>query len=183
MTTTLQLVTANELFAMPDDSFRYELVKGELRKTTPAGHHHGSIAIKITIPLGQYVENNHLGTVYAAETGFILSQNPDTVRAPDVAFVKADRVKEIQNKTGYFPGAPDLAVEVLSPNDSYTEVEEKVMCWLDAGCQMVVVVNPQNRSVTVYRSRNEVTVLTESETLDGGDVVPGWQLPICQIFE
>lgn len=183
MATTLQLITADELLAMPDDGFRYELVKGELKKMTPAGHHHGRFAMNIALSLGQYVKNNQLGKVYAAETGFILSQNPDTVRAPDAAFVRVDKVKEVQSKTGYFPGAPDLAVEVLSPNDSYTEVEEKVMCWLDAGCRMVIVVNPQNRSVTTYRSRNEVKVLTESETLDSGDVVPGWQLPISQIFE
>lgn len=183
MTTTLQFVTANDLLTMPDDGFRYELVQGELRKMAPAGHHHGRIAMNIASPLDSYVRKNQLGTVYAAETGFILSQNPDTVRAPDAAFVRADRVKELHNKTGYFPGAPDLAVEVVSPNDSYHEVEEKVMEWLDAGSRMVVVVNPLKHTVTVFRSLTDVTVLTESDTLDGGGVVPGWQLPISQIFE
>ena len=175
-------VTADELLQMPDDGYRYELVKGELRKMVPAGHAHGRIAINITVPLAQHVRSNNLGTVYAAETGFVLARNPDTVRAADVAFVRRERVETVEEEQGYWPGAPDLAVEVVSPNDTYTDVEEKVFNWLDAGARMVLVVNPRKHTVTSYRSRNDITVLTEGERLSGEDVVPNWTLPIREVF-
>lgn len=176
------LMTADDLLRMPDDNFRYELVRGELRKMAPSGHTHGRVAINFAWPLTQYVKTHDLGIVYAAETGFVISTNPDTVRAPDVAFVSRKRVDEVGDVGGYWPGAPDLAVEVLSPGDSYTEVEEKVFDWLAAGACMVVVVNPRHRTATVYRSRTDIVVLTERDTLDGGDVVPGWTMPIQEIF-
>jgi len=182
MTTANVLVTAEELFSMPDDGFRYELVRGELRKMAPAGHIHGKVAINISTPLAQYVRAHNLGTVYAAETGFKLASNPDTVRAPDVAFIRRDRVEEVGNVEGYWPGAPDLVVEVVSPSDTYSEVEEKVLEWLEAGVRMVIVANPRKRVVTVYRSLTEITVLTEADTLDGADVVPGWKMAVRDMF-
>ncbi|HXH08234.1 MAG TPA: Uma2 family endonuclease [Alphaproteobacteria bacterium] len=182
MTTANVLVTAEELFSMPDDGFRYELVRGELRKMAPAGHIHGKVAINISIPLGQYVRAHNLGTVYAAETGFKLTSNPDTVRAPDVAFIRRERVEEVGDIEGYWPGAPDLAVEVISPGDTYGEVEEKVLEWLEAGVRMVIVANPRRRVVTIYRSLTEIAVLTEADTIDGGDVVPGWKMAVRDVF-
>jgi Uma2 family endonuclease len=167
---------------MPDDGFRYELVRGELRKMTPAGHQHGRIAINVTLPLAQHVRTNNLGTVYAAETGFKLASNPDLVRAPDVAFIRCDRVEAVGDVAGYWPGAPDLVVEVISPSDTYADVEEKIFDWLDAGTRLAIVVNPRQRTVTVYRSRTDIAVLTEDDTLDGGVVVPGWLLPVREIF-
>lgn len=175
-------MTADELLQMPDDGYRYELVKGELRKMVPAGHAHGRIAMNISTPLDQHVRANDLGTVYAAETGFVLVRNPDTVRAADVAFVRQERVEAVEEEQGYWPGAPDLAVEVVSPNDTYTDVEEKVFDWLDAGTRMVLVVNPRKHTVTVYRSRDKITVFTEDETLSGDDVVPGWTLSVREVF-
>lgn len=182
MTTANVLVTAEELFSMPDDGFRYELVRGELRKMAPAGYVHGRVAMNIATPLDQFARVHHLGIVCAAETGFKLASNPDTVRAPDVAFIRRDRVEEIGNVEGYWPGAPDLVVEVVSPSDTYSEVEEKVLEWLEAGVHMVIVANPRKRVVTVYRSLTEITVLTEADTLDGADVVPGWNLAVRDIF-
>ncbi len=167
---------------MPGDGFRYELVRGELRKMSPAGHRHGRIAIRIATPLDTHVTANKLGAVYAAETGFWISSDPDTVRAPDVAFVSQRRLDELGDVEGYWPGAPDLVVEVISPSDTYTEVEEKVLEWLEAGARMVVVVNPRKRAVTVYRSLTDIVVLTENDTLDGGDVVPGWTMAVEDIF-
>src|SRR5919109_273859 len=120
MTTTPQHMTAEELLHMPDDGFRYELIRGELRKMAPAGHQHGRIAINVTTPLDQHVRAHNLGTVYAAETGFKLASNPDVVRAPDIAFIRRQRVEEVGNVEGYWPGAPDLAVEVISPSDTFT---------------------------------------------------------------
>ena len=177
-----QLITAEDLLRMPDDGFRYELVRGELRKMTPAGHQHGRIAINVTLPLAQHVRAHNLGTVYAAETGFRLAADPDTVRAPDVAFIRRDRVEAVGDVQGYWPGAPDLAVEVISPSDTYTEVEEKLFDWLDAGARLVIAVNPRQHTVTVYRSRADIVQLTEDDTLDGGDVVPGWSLPVREVF-
>ena len=104
------------------------------------------------------------------------------MRAPDVAFVRRERVEALGRQTGYWPEAPDLAIEVISPNDRYTEVEEKVADWLAAGTRMVVVANPRNRTVRVHRSTTDVVTLTMDDTLDGGDVVPGWRMPLTEIF-
>lgn len=175
-------VTAEELLRMPDDGFRYELVRGELRKMTPAGNVHGRVAMNVGISLGSHVKTHDLGAVYAAETGFKLAGNPDTVRAPDVAFVNWERLEEVGETEGYWPGAPDLAVEVISPGDSYVEVDEKVFDWLEAGTKMVVVVNPRKCSATVYQSLTDIVVLTETDVLDGGDVVPGFRLAVREIF-
>ena len=175
-------VTDEELLNKPDDGFRYELVEGELRKMPPAGSEHGYIAVNLTIPLGQHVKANQLGRVYAAETGFLIARDPDTVRAPDVAFVSRERVEKAGRVEGYFPGAPDLAVEVVSPNDTHTQVVEKALAWLEAGCRMVLVVDPSQRTVTVYRSLDNIRILTENDQLDGADVVPGWRLPVAELF-
>ena len=182
MAVTQKPVTAEELLNMPDDGLRSELVKGEVRRTASAGNVHGRLAINVTIPLGQHVRENAFGTVYATETGFKLSSEPDTVRAPDVAFVRRERVEEMGEVEGCWPGAPDFLVEVVSPGDLYTEVEEKVWDWLDAGARMVVVVNPRGQSVRVHLSHTETFVLTEQDTLDGSNVLPGWKLPVAEIF-
>ena len=183
MVTTTRPMTAEDLLNMPDDGFRYELVRGELRKMSPAGHVHGEYAASILISLGTHVKANRLGRVYAAETGFRLESNPDHVRAPDAAFVRRERADAVGDAPGYFPGAPDLVIEVVSPSDSYTEVDEKVADWLNAGAQAVVVVNPRGRVVRVHRSLTVVVVLTESDTLDVSDIVQGWQMPVREIFE
>ena len=180
--TTTQKVTAEELLQMADDGFRYELLKGELFQMPPAGFEHGDLAMRVGWRLAQYVESRDLGKVGAAETGFQLASNPDTVRAPDVSFVSQRRVEGAGEVRGYWPGAPDLAVEVISPSDRYTEVQAKVLDWLDAGSLMVVVVNPRRRTVTVYRSLSDIVILTENDILDGRDVVPGWTLPLEQLF-
>ena len=184
MTTTHALMTAEELLQLPDTGQRYELVRGELHTMSPASHQHGRIAGKIIVWLGTYVQAHQLGEVYAAETGFVLAHDPDTVRAPDVAFVRRERVEAAMTDEGYFPGAPDLAIEVISPDDRYTEVEEKVTDWLDAGSQMMIVLNPRQRRRMgkIYRSATLVTTLTIDDTLDGEDVVPGWTLPVRDLF-
>ena len=180
--TTAQKVTAEELLQMPGDGCRYELVKGELITKAPAGSEHGDLAMRIGWRLGQYVENHNLGKAFAAETGFQLASNPDTVRAPDVAFVNAGKVQQTGVVRGYWPGPPDLAVGVISPSDTYTEVEDKVLDWLRAGTLMVVVVNPRRSTVTVYRSLEDIVILTLNDTLEGKDVVPGWTLAIQDLF-
>ena len=182
MTTRKEPVTAEELLRMPDDGFRYELVSGELRKMPPAGNEHGYRAAELSSEPRNHVKANGLGRVYAAETGFRLHSDPDTVRAPDAAFVSRERLEEVGSVEGYWPGAPDLAAEIVSPNDRHTEVVEKALEWLDAGCSMVLVVDPKQRTVTVYRSREDIRILAEGDSLDGADVIPGFSLPVTEIF-
>jgi Uma2 family endonuclease len=182
MAVVRQQVTADELLHMPDDGFRYELVQGELRQMNPAGNVHGRVTMSFAWRLAQHVDEHRLGTVYAAETGFRLSSDPDTVRAPEVAFVRRASVEAVGEVEGFWPAAPDLAVEVISPCDSYSEVEEKVFAWLDAGSKMVVVINPQQRSATVYKSPTEIIALAEADVLAGGDIVPGFELEVHEIF-
>lgn len=148
----------------------------------PSGQMHGGLAATVLISLGQHVNSHGLGKVYAAETGFQLASNPDHVRAPDVAFISAKRLKEVGEAEGFWPGAPDLVAEVISPSDTYTQVEAKVFDWIEAGCRMVIVVNPRKRAVTVYCGFADVRVLGVNETIDGGDVVPGWSLPLAELF-
>lgn len=176
------LMTAEDLFKVPEDGYRCELVRGELRKIPLAGFDPGTIVMNLSTPLDQYVRSNRLGRVCAAETGFKLTSNPDTVLAPDVAFIRRERVEVVGNIEGYWPGASDLVVEVISPSDVYTDVEDKVLEWLNAGTHMVVVINPRQRVVTVYRSLTDITILTEEDILDGGQIVPGWTLPVREVF-
>ncbi len=182
MSTELQLMTADELLALPRGEFRYELVDGELKKMSPAGQKHGRITVRLTEPLAKHVRAHQLGQVYAAETGFKLKSNPDTVRAADIAFVRRERLEILGETESYWPGAPDLAVEVNSPSDTVREVEKKVMEWLEFGSRLVWIVSSKLHTVTVYRSLTDIETLTEKDILDGGDVVPGFQISIAEIF-
>lgn len=148
---------------------------------SPGGFEHGCVTMDIGAPLREFVNRKSLGKVTGAETGFCIARDPDTVRAPDVGFVRAERVPAEPVK-GYFPGAPDLAVEVLSPDDRASEVLAKVQDWLGAGCRRVWVVDPRTRTVTVYRSRSEIAVLSESERLSDDELLPGFQLAVAEIF-
>ena len=184
MTVQTKPITAEELLNMPDDGTRRELVRGKLREMTPAGDEHGYLALEIASELRNYVKANGLGRTYTAETGFKISSDPDTVRAPDAAFVDRERVEAAGRVKGYRTGAPDLVVEVASPNDKHSEVLDKALAWLEAGCRMVLVAQPERRAVTVYRSREDIRILTAEagEVVDGADVVPGWKLSLSEIF-
>ena len=173
-------MTADDLLQMPDDGFRYELVRGELRKMSPAGRLHGRYGGYIHISMGGHVMANDLGETYNSDTGFELA--PNHVRMPDASFVLQERIAAMPDEPGYVPGPPDVAVEVISPSDRYTDVEEKVADYLEAGTRAVVVVNPRNRTVRVHRSPTDVVSLTESDTLEVDDVIPGWRMPIRDIF-
>jgi Uma2 family endonuclease len=183
MATDLTLLTADDLLRMPDHGCRYELIAGELRTMAPAGSQHGRVVLNVTTPLDRFVREHDLGVVFAAETGFRLRADPDTIRAPDAAFVSKQRYAEVGDISGYWPGAPDLAVEVLSPGDRFSEVEEKIFDWLDAGTRLVIVLDPRKRTGTAYRSRTSIRVHTDGETLDAGDVVPGWTFRVARAFD
>lgn len=183
MAITPKLMTADELFDLPDDGMRHELVRGELRTMPLTGLGHADHESEFDTSLRSYVELHQLGRVFAGEPGFIVTTDPDTVRAPDVAFLTHERLAATGVPTGYFRGVPDLAVEVISPNDRYTELAEKIAEWLEHGVRMVVVVDPRRRTVDVHRPGQPVRTLGMNDVLDGEDVVPGWSLAVRDLFD
>jgi Uma2 family endonuclease len=167
-------ITADELFRMPDDGYKYELVEGRLRRMTPAGGLHGVVGMRLAGAILAHVDQHQLGVVFAADTGFKLASNPDTVRAPDVAFVSRGRVPTGGIPKAYWPGAPDLAAEVMSPTDLRSEIDEKIEEYVRNGVGVVWFVDPFARRVTVHRSGAPPLVLDETDILDGGDLLPGF---------
>jgi Uma2 family endonuclease len=182
MSITTRPMTAEELWRMPPSDQRRELVKGELRTMAPAGFDHGAIIMKLARLLANHVEANRLGVVVGAETGFKLKTDPDTVRGVDIGFVVASRIERGGRPAGFWSGAPDLAVEVLSPSDTIEEAEEKVNDYLEAGCRMVWVVSPRLRTVATYRPNQSPAIVGEKQDLDGQDVVPGFSCKVAEIF-
>ena len=182
MTVEQKLMTAEDLLCLHYDGLRHELVRGELRTMPRGSWGHGRDSSKLDRSLGNHVETHGLGEVASNDTGFLLTTNPDTVRAPDVAFVRRERLDQADPERGYYPGPPDLAVEVISPNDLYADVDEKVAEWLEHGTRMVLVVNPRRKSVAVHRPGRDVRMLGVEDTLDGEDVVPGWSLAVRDLF-
>jgi len=181
--TTTELKTAVDLYNMPDHGGRNELVQGEIVPMSPASTMHGNIAMRLGAILWNYSEENDLGRVFAAETGFTLSRNPDTVRAPDVAFVAKERIPAAGvPETGFWAVAPDLVAEVISPNDRMTEIQDKVTDYLAAGVRLVWVVDPKTETVTVYQSLKQVKVLIAGDVLEGEDVLPGFSLTLQKLF-
>lgn len=183
MSTTTQLLTAEEFLHMPKEgTWRCELVEGVLIKMSPAGFEHGDIAVNVAAMLWQHVKTHKLGKVLAAETGFKLANDPDTVLAPDAAFIRQEEFDRIGMTKKFWPGPPDLAAEVMSPDDTVRKTDEKAKSWLSHGARMVWVVNPKRRTVSVYRPGAETLVLAEGDVLDGQDVVPGFQCRVDEIF-
>lgn len=148
---------------------------------SPGGFDHGRIIINITGSLIKFLEAHPWGVLTGAETGFHIGREPDTVRAPDVGFVCRERIPAGRVR-GFFPGPPDLAVEVLSPDDRAGEVLLKVRDWLDSGCRSVWIVDPRSRTICVHRSGRKIVMLGETDTLDGDDLLPGFTLPVAAIF-
>jgi Uma2 family endonuclease len=175
-------MTAEELSRLSLPDKRTELVKGVLVVREPAGYRHGAVAMNLALVLGNFVKAHALGRLLAAETGFKLFSNPDTVRAPDIAFIQADRVPE-PAPGGFAAMAPDFAVEVLSPDDRPGEVLEKVGDWLNAGVRLVWVVDPRRNVARVYRSDGTETHLAAVDTLDGEDVLPGFSCRLADVLE
>lgn len=170
---TSGLVTADELLQLYLPNKRAELVRGVLVVREPPGGRHGRIAMNLGVELANYVRARELGVVYAAETGFTLARHPDTVRAPDVAFVRRERLPTPE-PLGFPELAPDLVVEVLSPDDRPGQRLAKIADWLSAGTRLVWVIDPERRLARVYRQDGSELIVAADETLDGEDVVPGY---------
>jgi len=174
-------ITAEELYQRSGDGVRRELVRGEVREMTPAGGQHGSTTGKLHILLGRFVLEKRLGRLFAAETGFLIERNPDSVRAPDCAFVRAERLPGAVPKK-YLPFPPDLAVQTVSPEDRTVDIEEKVSQWLESGVRLVWVLDPDRQTVTIHRPGSAPRTLKEGQFLEGEDVVPGFHLPVDDLW-
>jgi Uma2 family endonuclease len=179
---SVEVMTAADLLTASDDGQLYELIDGVKRAMSPAGNKHGKIAMALGFRLAAFAQEHRLGAVYAAETGFLIQQNPDTVRAPDVAFITQARIDEVGPVDGYWPGAPDIVAEVVSPNDRFSDTEQKALHWLRAGSQVVWVVDPAQTHVTEYRGVSEIRVLSSDETLTMPQLLPGWEVKIAELF-
>ncbi len=174
-------MTAEELLELNIPDKRTELVRGVLIVREPAGGRHGRVAFELGRRLGNHVVEHQLGAVYAAETGFTLARRPDTVRAPDVAFVRRERLPDPE-PVGFPEFAPDLAVEVLSSGDRPGEVLTKVADWLSAGARLVWVIDPERRLARVYRQDGSESLVSADQVVDGEDVVPGFSCSLETIF-
>ena len=166
------LLTADELERLPETGKRTELVRGRLIVGEPPGFQHGDVVVTLAAIMKEYVQARNLGRVLA-ETGFVLATNPDTVRGPDISFVRRERVPDPIPR-GFARFSPDLAVEVLSPDDRPGKVLEKVADYLSAGTQLIWVVDPDRRQARVYRADGTMVTVGANESLDGEDVLPGF---------
>src|SRR2546428_8072054 len=178
-------VTADELFALENDGYRYDLLAGSLIRVSPAGFSDGRLAAEIAFRLRAFVgDHPGLGVVVGAETGFRLSRNPDTVLGPDAAVVRPDRLPSPEAQSRYLELAPDLVVEIVSPNDRWTTVSEKVDSYLAAGVTLVWVVEPKARAVRVYTSEGAGRRLRadHDDVLAAEPVLPGFSLALTELF-
>ena len=180
--TSTALMTAEELMQLPDDGFRYELINGELEKMPPPGPPHGRITFRLSVLLGNFILGQDLGEGFGNDTGFKLTSNPDTVLAPDFAFVTNEKYREGSKTEGYWPGPPDLAVEVLSPSDRPGKVKQKISRWFNFGTRQVWIVDMKHSSVSVYRSESDITTFSGSDYLEAQDLFPGLRISLDKIF-
>ncbi len=181
-TTKQQLLTADDLLCLYSQGVRGELIRGVLCKTMSVGQEHGEIVVKLTIRLGNFIEAGNLGRLVASDSGVWLEHDPDTVREPDIAFFSAEKIPPGIRITGYSETVPDLVVEVHSPSDSMREVHDKARMWLSYGVRLVWVVHPDTRTVDVHRPEYSVSTLTDNDTLDGVEVLPGFACVISDLF-
>lgn len=174
--------TAEDLLALADDENRYELVRGELIMMTPASTRHGKFAARLVRALGSYAEEHELGEVYTAEPGFELEAEPPTVRAPDVAFVRRERIPPEGEPDGFWAIAPDLVIEIISPSETAQAIHDKVADYLRAGTQLLWLIYPASQTAMEYLPSMDARRLTVEDNLNGGDVVPGFRYPLRRLF-
>lgn len=181
MSDTQHLLTAEEFAALPHEGLRLELVRGEIHAMPPAFGVHGEAAMRLGAALGHHVLSYRLGALYAA-TGFLVERKPDSVRAPDIAFVQSGSAPTRNERPGWMRVMPDAAVEVVCPCDRVADIPEKIAMWLDVGAQLVWVVYPTRKMIEVHRPGQPVLALGVDDALDGYDVVPGFTAPVARVF-
>lgn len=175
------LMSAEELLRLNLPDTRTELVRGRLVVRDPGGARHGAVAMRLGYRIMAHVEANALGRVYAAETGFKIESDPDTVRAPDVAFIATHRLPEVEPR-GYPGWAPDLAVEVLAHDDHPAETLDKIAQWLKAGVRLVWIIDSERRTGRVYRADGSESLLGPADTLEGEELLPGFRCPLSELW-
>jgi len=181
MSNAARLVTAEELERLPSDDNRYELVEGRVIPMTPVTLLHGRVVARMCALIDAHIRLHRIPAFVGTEVGFKLASNPDTVRAPDVAFIRRDRVPTPDSK-GFLHGPPDLAVEVLSPDDHPRDVQEKVDEYLACGVRLVIVIDSDAQTATVFRPSAAPVVLRDADALDLDEIVPGFRCPVAEIF-
>ncbi len=177
------VMTVEEFAQLHSDYWRYELIRGEVLRMPPAGGRHGLIAGEVAIRVGHALLTSGAGKTFLADTGFLLARDPDVLLAPDAAFIRADRLSKDVVKIGYLEIAPDIVLEVLSPNDRASDVMAKVSEYLRAGAQILWLVDPDRKTITVYRPGMQPEELSGSDELDGGEIIPELRIPLAEIFE
>ena len=180
-TTATKLLTADDLLAMPDDGYRYELDRGVLRRMPPPGFRHGVVIMNTALVLGAYAKDTGSGMV-SANSGFLLSHDPDRVVGPDLAFISVGRGPAGEPTTGYLPFGPDLAIEVISPSDEAGDINRKIAAYFAAGTRLLWHFDPVKRTVTARTPDGVTRVYADGDDLDGGDVLPGFLVPVSKIF-
>ncbi len=180
--TSTALMTAEELLQLPDDDLRHELINGELITMPLPRLPHGRIALRLAVPLGQFVWEHDLGEVYIGDAGFQLTWNPDTVIGPGIAFISKERLKEVAEVKGYWQGPPDLAIEVYSPEYRKGRISERISRLFNAGTKQVWIVHLKHSTVTVYRSISDTTTFSGSDYLESPDLFPGFRISLDWIF-
>ena len=175
------VMTAQDLFELGDIG-RTELIKGELVRMPPTGHIHGYVEFRFGKILSIFVDERKLGRVMGGEVGIYTHRDPDTVRGADVVFISNERLAQVQSDS-YLDIAPELIVEIASPNDRWYDIDDKLTEYLKIGVQIVWVANPHRHQIHVYRSLTEIEILTVDDTLSGNSVLPGFSVPVAELFE
>ena len=184
MTTIKQgLLTADDLLALHGQGVKGELIKGVLKEKVAAGIKHGVIAGSLIGEIRNYIRPRRMGRVGGTDAGVLLERNPDTVREPDVYYISAAKLPLDVEVNGYYESAPDLVAEVLSPSDTRQEFDAKIQMWLDFGVRLVIAIYPETRNITTHQPGRPSVTLGYGDTLDGGDVIPGFQCPVREIFD
>lgn len=175
-------LTIEEYLRLPDDDgYRDELVRGYVVREPIPAPEHARVSVRLTAALHAFVEREDLGVVLA-EGGFLLAEDPPTIRGPDVSFVSAERIPPEGFGGGFWNMAPDLAIEVISPSNTAAAIQEKVLDYLHAGASLVWVIHPRTRTAVVHRTTDDVRVLRESDALESDFVLPGFRLELADLF-
>lgn len=182
MSIAAKLVTAEEFYALPNHGGRAELIEGQIHPMSPANYNHGYIEHNLSGEIYIYAKQNRNGQGFGAETGFLIARDPDTVLAPDCAFVRRERIKEVERRRGFCGAHPDLAVEVISPSETKREVADKARRWLQAGVSVVWVIDPETRQATVYEG-SAIRIIGENDHLTAENLMPGFSVRLGDLFE
>ncbi len=177
-----KLLTSDDLLHLYSKGVRGELIRGVLSETMPAGEMHGKVVMRLGRLLGNFIEPRQIGTLTGSDAGVLLETDPDTVREPDIAYFSVERLPLDAANPGFSQVAPDLVVEVSSPSDSHREINDKAMMWLRHGVRLVWVMHPATRTVEVHHREARGPTLVDGDTLDGGDVLPGFTCAVRDIF-